>query len=63
MKRTQRDNASKPGTPSKRSVRTLDRRSLRAARGGNALAISVQIATPPAPGKEAQHNETLVRLP
>jgi hypothetical protein len=63
MKRTQRDDASEPGSPSKRSVRTLDRRNLRAARGGNALAINVQIATPPAPDMEEQHNETLVRLP
>jgi hypothetical protein len=61
MKRTQRDSASKPGTPSKRSVRTLDGHRMRAVRGGNALAIGVQIATPPSPGMETQHNETLVR--
>ena len=61
MKRTQRKKASKPGAPSKRSVRTLDGRHLRATRGGIPLAIGVHIAAPPSPGMETNHNETLVR--
>lgn len=57
MKRTQRTTSKSPTG----HARPLDARRLAAIRGGNALGIAVDVATPPPPVMQAQHNEALVR--
>jgi hypothetical protein len=57
MKRAKREPSSKAG----RSA-SIDPKRLIAVRGGGSIGIDVEVAEPPRPDMQNQHNEALVRL-